>query len=145
MLFLGTYDFVIDERNRLTLPTKLVNFFSNRLAIISKGFDSCLEIWTQEEFKKRSNEILSFSSNKIATRILSRQIFANCYILQIDKVNRILIPTNLKNQAQLTKEVVIIGVGNKLEIWDKKTYLAFLKKTDPEIEKIAEEINNEHK
>ena len=116
MIFLGTYQHCIDEKNRLSLPTKIINKLNSRCIIVSKGFDGCLELRTQDEFNLWVNKILSYSQNKKDTRILLRQILANSTEIEIDKTNRILIPETLKNIAHLNKNVIVIGLGNKLEI-----------------------------
>lgn len=144
MLFLGTYNHTIDEKNRLSLPTKLVNKFTNRIVIISKGFDGCLELRSQEDFEIWSNQILSYSPNKKDSRILTRQILANSNEVELDKANRILIPEVLVKLAKLNKDVVIIGIGNKLEVWDKNAYAKFQSETDSKFEAVAERIDDDY-
>lgn len=145
MVFLGTYKHNIDDKNRLALPTKLASVFVDHIAIISKGFEGCLEVRTKIDFSKRSEEILAFSQNKKDARILARQILANSHEVEIDKNNRVLLPTNLKELANLKKNVIIIGVGNKIEIWDEKAYENFQKLTNNQFEKIAEGIEDHDK
>lgn len=141
--FLGSFKHSIDAKNRLTLPTKFVVKFAKSKAVITKGFEGCLEVWTSLDFDKRVNQILLYSQNKKNARILSRQIFANSNEVEIDKAKRILLPTNLKDMASIKKDVMIIGVGNKIEIWNLKTYEDFCQTTSKEFEKVAEKIDDE--
>lgn len=141
--FLGSFKHSIDAKNRLTLPTKFVVKFAKSKAVITKGFEGCLEVWTSLDFDKRVNQVLSYSQNKKNARILSRQIFANSNEVEIDKAKRILLPTNLKDMASIKKDVMIIGVGNKIEIWNLKTYEDFCQTTSKEFEKVAEKIDDE--
>lgn len=141
--FLGSFKHSIDAKNRLTLPTKFVVKFAKNKAVITKGFEGCLEVWTSLDFDKRVNQVLSYSQNKKNARILSRQIFANSNEVEIDKAKRILLPTNLKDMASIKKDVMIIGVGNKIEIWNLKTYEDFCQTTSKEFEKVAEKIDDE--
>lgn len=141
--FLGSFKHSIDAKNRLTLPTKFVVKFTKSKAVITKGFEGCLEVWTSLDFDKRVNQVLSYSQNKKNARILSRQIFANSNEVEIDKAKRILLPTNLKDMASIKKDVMIIGVGNKIEIWNLKTYEDFCQTTSKEFEKVAEKIDDE--
>lgn len=143
MLFLGTYKHIIDEKNRLSLPAKLVSKFSKRIVVASKGFEGCLELRSQEDFEIWSGKVLSYSQNKKGARVLARQILANSSELELDKANRILIPEVLSKIANLKKNVIIIGLGNKLEVWDAKAYAKFQADTDDKFEEVAEHIDDE--
>ena len=143
MLFLGTYKHIIDEKNRLSLPAKLVDKFSHRIVVVSKGFEGCLELRNSEDFEIWSKQILSYSQNKLDSRTLARQILANSNEIELDKANRILIPETLANLAKLKKDVIIIGLGNKLEVWDAKAYAKFQAETDSKFEEVAERIDDE--
>ena len=142
--FLGSFKHSIDAKNRLTLPAKFVTKFIKNKAVITKGFDGCLELWNGYNFDKRVDQILSYSQNKKNARILTRQILANSNEVEIDKAKRILLPTNLKEMALIKKDVMIIGVGNKIEIWNLKTYENFCQTTNKEFEKVAEKIDDEN-
>ena len=142
--FLGSFKHSIDAKNRLTLPAKFVVKFAKNKAMITKGFEGCLELWTSYDFDKRVSQILSYSQNKKNARILARQILANSNEIEIDKAKRILLPTNLKEIASIKKDVMIIGMGNKIEIWAMKTYEDFCYTTNKEFEKVAEKIDDEN-
>ena len=140
-MFLGTYSHTIDPKNRLALPSKIAAKLS-KTVIVSKGFDGCLELRSQEEFDKYSNILMSYSTNKHENRIVVRQLLANASEITIDNAKRILIPANLLKEVNITSDVTIIGVGNKLEIWDTKSYSDFKSKTDKTYEEIAERIDD---
>lgn len=144
MLFLGTYQHNIDDKNRLSLPTKLVKKFTNRVVIASKGFEGCLELRSKEDFEVWSSKILTYSQYKKDTRTLARQILANSSELELDKANRILLPAVLMKIANLKKNVIVIGVGDKLEVWDAKAYAKFQAETDSTFEAVAERIDDEN-
>lgn len=141
-MFLGTYHHKLDQKNRLNLPTKIVSKLSADV-VVSKGFDGCLELRTATDFETYSNHLMTYSANKRESRILVRQLLANAIDLKIDKTNRILIPQNLLVESQIKDEVVIIGVGNKLEIWNKQAYEAFKIQTDSIYQDIAQGIDDE--
>ena len=142
MLFLGTYYHSLDDKNRLILPAKMAAKFDGVL-VVSKGFEGCLEVRTKFDFEYRSNQLLALSENKKDSRIISRQFFANSSELEIDKANRILIPNHLKQLASLNKDVILIGLGNKIEIWDTSKYSEFKNQTDGQFEAVAERLENE--
>lgn len=142
-MFLGTYYHNLDSKNRLTIPSKLLSKLGNEKSIIvSKGLDGCLELRRLEDFNSYSNKLLALSQNKVNTRTILRQLLANASEIEIDVANRILLPTNLLNEAKITKEIVIIGVGNKCEIWDKNAYEEFKNRTDSILEELAENIDD---
>jgi MraZ protein len=115
MMFLGTYKHAIDDKNRLTLPSKFVAKLPKNI-FLSIGFDGCLEIRTPDEFEKRYSALSQFSENKKDSRNAARIYFASSHSVEVDKAKRVLVPNELVTNAGLTKNVVIIGVGNKIEI-----------------------------
>ncbi len=141
-MFLGTFYHKLDAKNRLNLPTKIVSKLSADV-VLSKGFEGCLELRTLTAFENYSAQLMNYSANKRESRILVRQLLANAIDLKLDKANRILIPQNLLAESNIKDEVVIIGVGNKLEIWDKKAYQAFKESTDQIYADIAQNIDDE--
>ena len=138
-MFLGTFNHSLDSKNRLVLPSKIANKINGEI-VVSKGFDGCLELRTLVEFETYSQKLMQLSQNKKDSRIVIRQLLANAIDLSLDSAKRILIPTNLLAESNITKDVVIIGLGNKLEIWDKERYLKFKADTDATFESIAESL-----
>jgi MraZ protein len=115
MIFLGTYKHTLDDKNRLVLPTKFIARLPKKI-FLSKGFDGCLEIRTPEDFNKRYEYLNQYSENKRDSRNAARIYFANSHDVEIDSAKRILFPNELISAAGIVKDVVIIGVGNKIEI-----------------------------
>lgn len=142
-MFLGTYYHNLDAKNRLTIPSKILANIADSKLIISKGFDGCLELRTLQEFEKFTNSLLALSQNKLNTRTILRQLLANASEVEIDSAKRILIPSNLLQEANLEKEAVIIGIGNKCEIWNKLAYEEFKNKTDSLLEELAEGLDDQ--
>ena len=142
-MLLGTYNHSLDSKKRLILPSKIVAKLDKEI-VVSKGFDGCLELRTEAEFEKYSQKLLQLSQNKKEARILIRQLLANAASLAIDNANRILIPSTLLNETNIKSQVTIIGLGNKLEIWDANAYNEFKKLTDKTYEDIAERIDDQY-
>ncbi|WP_338982991.1 division/cell wall cluster transcriptional repressor MraZ [Spiroplasma endosymbiont of Othius punctulatus] len=138
-MLLGTFEHSIDDKGRLNIPAKF-RAKLGEVVYVSKGFDGCLEIRKPEDFEKWSNELLSHSNTKKSTRLLSREILGNTSDVNFDKVGRISFPSNLLTIANIKKEVLIIGQGNKLEIWDVKSYSDYLKENSASLEAVAEEF-----
>lgn len=143
-MFLGTYYNNLDAKNRLSIPSKVLSKLQNqKIVVISKGLEGCLELRTQNDFEAHTQKLLSLSQTKLDTRTILRQLLANASEIDIDASNRVLIPQNLIEEANLKKEVVIIGVGDKCEIWDKESYLSFKTKTDKVLEETIERVEYE--
>ncbi len=141
-MFLGTYNHNLDTKNRLTIPSKVLNQLGDtKTVIVSKGLDGCLELRKVADFEAYSQKLLTLSQTKLKTRTMLRQLLANASDLEIDSANRILLPTNLLNEANITKEVVIIGVGDKCELWDKLAYETFKADSDKLLEELVESID----
>ncbi len=141
-MFLGTYNHNLDTKNRLTIPSKVLSQLGDtKTVIVSKGLDGCLELRKVADFETYSQKLLTLSQTKLKTRTMLRQLLANASDIEIDSANRILLPTNLLNEANITKEVVIIGVGDKCELWDKQAYETFKADSDKLLEELVESID----
>ncbi len=140
-MLLGTYKHSLDNKKRLIIPAKIVAKLGKEV-VVSKGFEGCLELRTKSEFENYSQKLLRLSQNKKEARILIRQLLANAVNLSIDSANRILIPNVLLDETSIKIQTTIIGLGDKLEIWDTNSYNEFKKLTDKTYEDIAERIDD---
>lgn len=140
-MLLGTYKHSLDNKKRLIIPAKIVAKLGKEV-VVSKGFEGCLELRTKSEFESYSQKLLKLSQNKKEARILIRQLLANAVNLSIDSANRILIPDVLLDETSIKIQTTIIGLGDKLEIWDTNSYNEFKKLTDKTYEDIAERIDD---
>ncbi len=141
MIFLGTYFHNIDSKNRLSMPAKFASQLGNEV-VVSKGFDGCLEIRSIADSNIYVDKLMNLSQNKKNSRIVARQLLGNAANVEMDKARRILIPATLLKEANITKDVAVIGVGNKIELWDLNTYNKFKSETDSIYESIAEELED---
>ncbi len=139
-MFLGTFLHTLDSKNRLMIPSKFRNSLNNKV-VVNKGFDGCLELRSEENFNVFASNLMTYSPNKSNSRVIVRQLLANASDVEFDNSGRILIPATLIKEANLSQEVTIIGLGNKIEIWNSASYEAFKKETDSKFEEIAEMID----
>ncbi|MDR2568113.1 MAG: division/cell wall cluster transcriptional repressor MraZ [Mycoplasmataceae bacterium] len=138
-MFTGQYQHNLDTKNRLTLPSKLAEALSTNI-YLSKGFDECLEIRTEAEFNKYSEKLLSYSSNSNDVRKIQRVFFSMSSKIEIDSNKRILIPTNLLEISGITKAVILVGVGETIEVWDEEKFKKYLNEATKQYEIVAEKI-----
>jgi len=135
-MFIGEYIHSLDEKGRLTIP----NVFRQELGdkfYITRGFNKCLHLYTIEEWMKFSEFLLSFSPTDEASINLKRFWFSSSVEGCWDKLGRVLIPVYLREYAELDKDVVIIGVGKYIEVWNKENWEKFKKQVDL-LEKLKE-------
>ncbi len=120
-LFLGEYEYKIDNKNRFRLPSRFKKDVEGNL-ILTKGNDGCIFVLTNNEFDeliKKSKELPMFDSN---LQKPLRLLFASASELEEDNQGRYLLPNNLKSYANIDKEVVFVGVGTRIEMWAKEKW-----------------------
>lgn len=141
ILFYGEYDHTIDEKGRLIVPSK----FREELGvsfIVTKGLDGCLFVYSKNEWAILETEINSLPLTKGDARAFSRFLFAGATEVEIDKQGRILVAPNLRSAAKISKDVIVIGVGTRVEIWNKETWENYCNNGDVSPEDIAEKLSD---
>ena len=120
-MLIGEYEHTIDAKGRLSMPSKLRRDMGEAF-IVTKGLDGCLFAFSQDEWKNFETKLKALPLSDKNARNFVRFFLAGATECEIDKQGRFLIPGNLRTAANLEKEAVIIGVGTRLEIWDKETW-----------------------
>lgn len=127
-LFLGEYDHALDDRGRVTLPKKVRQEIDEREVVLAKGFDPCIFGFDKGSWEKEAAKQLEAPVTDEKARNLRRYLFAGAEKVEIDKLGRILVPAQLKEYAEVVRDVVVIGAGDHFEIWDKAKWTMFSKK-----------------
>jgi MraZ protein len=138
-MFIGEYSYSIDIKKRLALPAKLRKELGNKV-IITRGFENCLVVYPQTEWKSVMEELRKLPTGRAESRKFSRAILGGAVEVSLDKLGRVLIPDYLKEYAGLKKNVTICGLSNKLEIWDVEKWEEYRKKAEQDIDKVAENL-----
>ncbi len=120
-MLIGEYEHTIDAKGRLSMPSKLRRDMGEAF-IVTKGLDGCLFAFSQEEWKNFETKLKALPLSDKNARNFVRFFLAGATECEIDKQGRFLIPSNLRTAAKLEKEAVIIGVGTRLEIWNKDVW-----------------------
>lgn len=136
-MFLGTFEHQIDPKNRLTLPSAWRKLIDDKV-VVTISTDNCIEIRTMESYQDYTNTLMELGVAKEAARRIQRTIFANSSIIQIDNANRILLPTSLINLAKITKSVVMLGVNDKIEVWNLSEYDS--NKRSDDVKQLSQEL-----
>ena len=144
-MFFGSYEHSLDEKGRLLIPRKIkegLKGFSN--LYVMQGFEGCLAIYTEEEFKRLTEECNKLSFYKKNSRDYLRLMLASVYELSVDKVGRVQLPSQILEKYEISREVLIIGVNDHFEIWDRYKYLKYEKEANDRFEEIAESLVKEN-
>ncbi len=132
-MFKGLYNHIIDTKGRLIIPAKFRDELGDTF-VVTKGLDSCLWIYAMEDWKKLEEKLISLPITNPTARKLNRYIIGSALEVELDKMGRILLSQPLRKAVGLEKEVVLTGVGNKIEIWDKERWEEINSLTDEDIE-----------
>lgn len=142
-MFYGEYEHSLDRKGRLIFPSKFRQVSKENYIerfYITRGLDKCLFVFTEEEWKLQEQRFKSLSFTKAEARKFNRLYFSGACDIIPDKQGRVLIPKYLKGYAGIEKQVVIVGVANRIEIWDAKSWKEFYEKTQSAFEDIAEKL-----
>ena len=120
-MLMGEYEHTLDAKGRISMPAKLKKDMGETF-ILTKGLDGCLFAFSGDEWLNFEAKLKSLPLSDKNARNFVRFFLAGATECEIDKQGRFLIPSNLRIAANLNKEAVIIGVGTRLEIWDKATW-----------------------
>mgnify|MGYP005838100907 FL=1 len=120
-MLIGEYEHSLDAKGRLIMPSKLRQDMGEKF-IVTKGLDGCLFAFSQEEWMNFETKLKALPLSDKNARNFVRFFLSGATECEIDKQGRFLLPNNLRVAAGLEKETVIIGVGTRLEIWDKQTW-----------------------
>jgi MraZ protein len=138
-MFIGEYQYTIDEKKRLAIPQKLRNVLGKK-AIITRGLDSCLWLYPTKEWDVLAKKLSQLPLSQADARGFARIMLTGAMEVNIDNLGRILVPDYLKNYAFLNKKVVVAGVYNRIEIWDEIKWQEYTQKTEKEVGDIAERL-----
>ena len=140
-MFLGSFKYSIDTKGRISIPAKLrksVSPEANDTFIMTPGIDKCIELRPMDEWKKFEKKIKKFdhfdSKQELYLRMLSYEAGED----KLDTQSRLLLPRNLIEHSELDKEVLIIGVREKIEVWNPKNYDAYINNSGLSYPDVAE-------
>lgn len=139
MMFIGEYLHTIDKKGRLIIPSKFRDDLGERF-IMTKGLDNCLFIYPQCEWDILVQKLKTLPLTRKDARAFVRFFFSGACECELDKQGRILVPSNLRQHAKLEKESVVIGVSNRVEVWDKQLWYTYNNDDDLSYESIAEKM-----
>ena len=144
-MLIGEYIHTIDVKNRISMPSKFRKELGKKI-IITPGLDSCLFIFTIKEWAKVSKRLADSSADlsflKADQRSFNRYMFGRAAEVEIDSIGRILIPDFLKDRIGLKDKAAIIGVEDRIEIWNDKVWSQNQEAVEKQAAQLAEKLGN---
>ena len=139
-MLLGAYDHTLDDKNRLTLPAKFRQSFAEGV-VITRGFDGCLYAFRRADWDRLvESRLATLDPLRPEGRRLQRHFFSGAAEAELDKQGRVMLPAQLIEHAKLGKEVVVAGVNDRLEIWDRAAWRKELAEVEGSAEDVAERL-----
>jgi MraZ protein len=140
-MLIGEYHYNLDPKGRLMIPAKFRSRFGLEV-IVTKGLENCLFVFPKDEWEKVAEKILKLPLSQANSRAFARLMLAGAYETTIDNQGRILIPEYLREYANLTKKVVIVGLYSRIEVWDEKSWEEYKKQSESQAQEIAEKLSD---
>ena len=139
-MFMGEYNHTIDAKGRLIIPSKFREVLGEEF-VITKGLDGCLFAYDNQEWNAFEEKLRALPLSRKDNRQFARFFLAGAAEVEVDKQGRILIPSNLREFAGLLKDVVLVGVASRVEIWSKEKWDSLQEEDDEAVEDIAERMS----
>lgn len=120
-MFMSEYNHTIDTKGRLIIPSKFRDQLGDEF-VVTKGMDGCLFVYANEDWNAFEQKLTSLPLINKEARQFARFFLAGAAQVEVDKQGRILLPASLRDFAKLEKDVVLVGVGSRIEIWSRENW-----------------------
>ena len=139
-MFMGQFQHSLDQKGRLIIPSKFREDLGESF-VLTKGLDGCLFVYPRHEWAALEQKLKALPFTQKDARAFIRFFFAGAVEAEMDRQGRILIPPHLREHARIEKDVVIIGVSNRVEIWSQEQWEAYSTEAAESYEDIAETLD----
>ena len=139
-VFMGEYSHTVDTKGRLIIPSRFRETLGDKF-VVTKGMDGCLFVYDYAGWSIFDEKLKTLSLSKKDHRTFVRHFLAGAAEVEVDKQGRILIPAKLREYAQLEKDVTLVGVGSRIEIWDDARWKQ-MEAEEESMEDIAERMDD---
>jgi len=143
-MLLGEFEHTLDEKNRLTLPARFRTAMAGGL-VLTRGLDSCVEVYPAADWTTLvESRLAGLNPLSHETRVLERFYYTGAVEVEPDKQGRVMMPAALIEHAKLGREVVVVGMRGRIEIWDRAAWRAQIKEVMGSAEHVAERLAAQH-
>ena len=140
-MFMGEYNHTIDAKGRLIVPAKFREILGDNF-IVTKGLDGCLFVYPNDECTRFEEKLKSLPLTNKNARQFTRFFLAGAAACEVDKQGRILLPQVLREFASLEKDVVLVGVASRIEIWSRERWDESMNTYDGDMDEVAENMES---
>ena len=140
-MFMGEYNHTIDAKGRLIVPVKVREILGDNF-IVTKGLDGCLFVYPNDEWTRFEEKLKSLPLTNKNARQFTRFFLAGAAACEVDKQGRILLPQVLREFASLEKDVVLVGVASRIEIWSRERWDESMNTYDGDMDEVAENMES---
>lgn len=140
-MFIGEFRHTLDEKGRLAIPVKFRADLAAG-AVITRGLDRSLFLYPKTEWDKLASKLAGLPMGQADTRAFARLMLAGAMDVEIDKSGRVTIPEYLRKYAGVSKDVVVTGLYDRLEIWDEASWQEYSSRTERDSNDIAERLGS---
>lgn len=140
-MFMGEYHHNLDSKGRLIIPAKLRNQIGEKM-VFTRGMEGCIFGYTMETWHEIEAKLAKLPLTKRNVRSFMRLFYSGAMESEFDKQGRVNLTTTLKKHAELTKECVIVGVSNRIEIWSQERWDNFADEANQNYDDIAENLDD---
>jgi MraZ protein len=138
-MLIGEYTHTIDDKNRMSLPSKFRQEMGKKV-VVAPGLDNCISIYTVSQWEKISEKLLDQGMFQTNSRSFNRFMFGQAVETDVDSIGRILIPEHLKGRANLKEKAVVIGVQDRVEIWSDSAWAEYKTVVEKQADTLAEKM-----
>jgi MraZ protein len=142
-MFAGRFEYAIDDKSRVSIPSKFREVLSTNydMRLILTNLDGCIVAYPYQEWVNIQERISNLGTLKKEARVFLRFYYSGVSECPIDKLGRVLIPQSLKTYANIKKNVAIIGMNRKIEIWAQETWEELVKKATSDLEQMVDIVS----
>jgi MraZ protein len=142
-MFAGRYEYAIDDKSRVSIPSKFREVLSTNydLRLILTNLDGCIVGYPYQEWVTIQQKTSNYGAIRKEARAFLRYFYSGVTECPLDKLGRVLIPQSLKTDASIKKNVVIVGVGSKIEIWAQESWEELVKKATSDPDQVADIVS----
>ena len=142
--FSGEYRFSLDSKKRISIPAgirKMLSPESNSTLVFTRGFEGCVYVFPNDEWKRLTHRLNSLDSFDVKVRNFIRLFVGPAHKTVMDNQGRVLLPDYILEMAKIEKDILLIGSLNKWELWSPHVFEKYIKENNPSLEALTKEIN----
>ena len=143
-MFRGRYEYVIDSKGRISIPSKFKEILSQEYddRLVITNYDHCLVVFPYQEWSLIEEKVKNLPALSKDARDFFRFFYSSGIDCEMDKHGRVLIPQSLRDYANLQKDVVLVGSGKKIEIWNKERWAEEFRKSQENFDRVTDTLSH---